>query len=309
MAQQQQATNVQLDPVSVGLRPSLGRMRKLWRLAKIQPAGAVSSLILLVVLFIGVFAELVAPRDPTFQILADALLPPQSIGSDGTFYLLGTDALGRDVWSRVVYGARISLSVGVAAVFIGTIGGLVLGMISGYRGGWMDMWLQRFMDSLQAIPTLILAMMLVAVLGTSLSITAFAIGVTQIPRANRVIRSSVLSVASEAYIEAAQASGAKEKRVLALHILPNVMATTLIVFSTSIGAAIVTEAALSFLGLAAPPPLATWGGMMSLQGRRYMLNSPWLLAAPAVALSITVLAFNFLGDAIRDGLDPRLRSR
>ena len=182
-------------------------------------------------------------------------------------------------------------------------------MVTGFRGGRTDMITQRIMDSIQAIPTLILAMMLVAALGTSLMITAVAIGVTQIPRANRIIRSNVLSVVREPYVEAAKAMGAREGRILLQHVLPNVMATTLIVFSTSIGAAIVVESTLSFLGLAAPPPLATWGGMLTIQGRQYMMVAPWLLVAPAVALSITVLAFNFLGDSIRDVLDPRLRNR
>ena len=183
-----------------------------------------------------------------------------------------------------------------------------MGMISGYRGGRMDMVLQRVADSMQAIPTLILAMLFVAVLGQSLVITALAIGITQIPRANRVIRSNVLSVIQEPYVEAAKAMGACEGRIIFQHIMPNVMATTLIVFSTSIGAAIVTGATLSFLGLAAPP-LATWGGMLSRQGRDYMMPAPWLVITPAIALSLTVLAFNFLGDSIRDVLDPRLRGR
>jgi ABC-type dipeptide/oligopeptide/nickel transport system permease subunit len=171
------------------------------------------------------------------------------------------------------------------------------------------MILQRVMDALQAIPTLILAMILVAILGKDLWVTALAIGVTQIPRANRVIRSSVLSVAQELYIEAARTVGSRDRRILFAHILPNVMPVTLIVFSTSIGAAIVIEATLSFLGLAAPPPLTTWGGMLTLQGRQYMLVAPWLLIVPATALSVTVLAFNFLGDSVRDALDPRIRGR
>jgi peptide/nickel transport system permease protein len=173
----------------------------------------------------------------------------------------------------------------------------------------MDLLVQRITDSMQAIPTLILAMMLVAVLGKDLSVTALAIGITQIPRANRIIRSDVLSVSREQYIESARTVGARDFRILFQHILPNIMATTTIVFSTSIGAAIVTESTLSFLGLAAPPPLATWGGMLTAEGRQYMLAAPWLLLSPAMALSITVLAFNFLGDSIRDILDPKLRGR
>jgi peptide/nickel transport system permease protein len=172
--------------------------------------------------------------------------------------------------------------------------------------------IQRVMDSLQAIPTLVLATLLVASLGPAgrnLIVTAIAIGITQIPRANRVIRSNVLSVSREVFVESAKAVGAREARIIFRHILPNVVATTLIIFSTSIGAAIVTEATLSFLGLAAPPPWVTWGGMLTIQGRQFMVTAPWLLIAPAIALSVTVLAFNFLGDAVRDEMDPRLRGR
>lgn len=281
----------------------------LFSLKALQPIGAISAGVVMGLILIAILADVLSPRDPTEQLIREALQPPLTISGDGTVYVFGTDAQGRDVLSRLLHGARISLAVGVAAVAVGTIGGLVLGIVSGYRGGRIDLVVQRMMDSLQAIPTLILAMMLVAVFGTDLRVTALAIGITQIPRANRIIRGNVLTVAQELYVEAARATGATSLRIMKQHILPNVMATTIIVFSTSIGAAIVTEATLSFLGLAAPPPLATWGGMLTIQGRQYMLSAPWLLIAPAMALSITVLAFNFLGDAIRDVLDPRLRGR
>lgn len=284
-------------------------LARLWRLARLQPVGAIAALVLVVIVAVGVFANFVAPHDPTAQVIVDALLPPLGVGQSGVLYLLGTDALGRDVLSRLVYGARISLAVGVAAVCIGTIGGLALGVLSGYRGGRTDMLLQRVMDAMLAIPTLILALLLVAVLGKSLIITALAIGVTQIPRVNRIIRSSVLAIGHDPYIEAARSVGASELRIMLRHILPNVVPITLVVFSTSIGGAIVVEATLSFLGLAAPPPLASWGGMLSLDGQQFMLRAPWLLIAPATALSLTVLCFNFVGDAARDLLDPRLRNR
>ena len=315
LEQNREANSVQADVLASQLqqahqRPAVG----LWALVKRQPAGAVAALALFTIVFSGVFAEVVSTQDPTAQNLQESLWPPGAIARDGFVYLLGTDDLGRDIYSRVVHGARISLTVGVAAVLLGTVGGLLLGMLSAYRGSWTDMIIQRVTDSMQAIPTLILAMLLVAPFLENpfvpkLAITAFAIGITQIPRANRVIRSNVLSVIQEPYVEAAKAMGAREARIIFQHIMPNVMATTLIVFSTSIGAAIVTEATLSFLGLAADPPLATWGAMMTLQGRQYMLFAPWIIIAPATALSVTVLTFNFLGDSIRDVLDPRLRGR
>jgi peptide/nickel transport system permease protein len=274
--------------------------------------GTVAAAAIVGIVFVAVFAEFIAPQDPTAQALRYALRPPGSDGPNGTTFLLGSDSLGRDVLSRLIYGTRISLLIGVAAVLIGTLGGLVLGLVSGYRGGRVDVVLQRITDSMQAIPTIVLAMLLVASLGPAgrnLFVTAIAIGTTQIPRANRVIRSDVLSVANQDYVQAAKSLGASEVRILFRHIMPNVLPTTLIVFSTSVGAAIVTEATLSFLGLAAPPPLATWGGMLTIQGRQFMVTAPWLLITPAVALSVTVLAFNFLGDSVRDLLDPRMRGR
>jgi peptide/nickel transport system permease protein len=288
------------------------RLNALVRVLKREPAGVLAALTVMAIVLVGVFADVVATHDPTAQALRFALRPPGSPGPNGSTYLLGSDSLGRDVFSRLVFGARISLALGVAAVLIGTVGGLLIGLFSGYRGGRVDMFIQRITDSVQAVPTIVLAMLLVASLGPAgrtLAVTAIAIGVTQIPRANRVIRSNVLSVAREEYIQAAKAIGASESRILFQHILPNVVPTTLIVFSTSVGLAIVTEATLSFLGLAAPPPLATWGGMLTIQGRQFMVTAPWLMIEPAVALSVTVLAFNFLGDSVRDVLDPRLRGK
>jgi peptide/nickel transport system permease protein len=277
-----------------------------------QPAGVLAAVALIVIALAGLFAEVVSPQDPAAQLLRESLKPPGTVGASGVTYVLGTDSLGRDELSRVIHGARVSLMVGGLAVFVGTVGGLLIGLISGYRGGKLDMVIQRITDSIQAIPTLILATLLVASLGPigrNLWVTALAIGITQIPRANRVIRSSVITISRELFVESAKVVGASEWRIIFRHIMPNVMATTLIVFSTSIGAAIVTEATLSFLGLAAPPPLVTWGGMLTIQGRQFMVAAPWLLIAPAVALSVTVLAFNFLGDSIRDEMDPRLRGR
>jgi ABC-type dipeptide/oligopeptide/nickel transport system permease subunit len=294
---------------AVPLRIGPTRRSQVWQLVRDQPLGAVSACVLVGVVFCALFAEIVAPQDPLKQSIRDSLQTPGFVDQVGTVHWLGTDGQGRDVLSRLIYGARISLSVGVGAVLVGTVGGLILGIVCGYQGGPVDMVVQRVTDSMQAIPTLILAMMLVAVLGKDLGVTALAIGITQIPRANRIIRSDVLSVSREQYIESARTVGARDLRILIQHILPNIVATTTIVFSTSIGAAIVTESTLSFLGLAAPPPLATWGGMLTAEGRQYMLVAPWLLLSPAVALSVTVLAFNFLGDSIRDVLDPKLRGR
>ncbi|HEX3246050.1 MAG TPA: ABC transporter permease, partial [Chloroflexota bacterium] len=195
----------------VARRARAKRRSRTWEIVRRQPIGLLSAIVLLTIIFAGVFAEAVSPRDPATQLLRDSLKPPGTLDRAGDMYLLGTDSLGRDVFTRIVHGARISLAVGGASVLIGTIGGLLIGLVSGYRGGRLDMLIQRIMDSIQAIPTLVLATLLVASLGPAgrnLIVTALAIGITQIPRANRVIRSNVLSVSRELFVESAKVVGA-----------------------------------------------------------------------------------------------------
>jgi ABC-type dipeptide/oligopeptide/nickel transport system permease subunit len=215
------------EPLTVAAAPNR-RLGTVARTLKQEPVGAIAAVLVLLLVVVAVFAEVIAPQDPTGQALRYALKPPGSPGPNGTTFILGSDSLGRDVFSRLVYGTRISLAIGVAAVLIGTLGGLFVGLFSGYRGGRADVVIQRVMDSIQAIPTIVLAMLLVASLGPAgrnLVVTAVAIGTTQIPRANRVIRSNVLSVAREDYVQAAKAVGASELRILFRHILPNVLLT------------------------------------------------------------------------------------
>jgi peptide/nickel transport system permease protein len=221
---------------------------------------------------------------------------------------LGTDPLGRDVLSRIVYGARVSLVVGFASVLIGTVLGTAIGLASGYLEGPVDSVLQRGVDTLMAVPGIVLALAVVSVLGQSLTNVILVIGLVIAPGAARVVRGAVLVVKQNAFIDAAHAAGATPWRVVLRHILPNVFAPILVIATVWLGNAIVIESALSFLGLGTPPPIPTWGGMLSGEGRRNLETAPYLAIFPGLAISIVVLAFNMFGDALRDLLDPRLRS-
>ena len=220
---------------------------------------------------------------------------------------MGTDPLGRDVLSRIVYGARVSLVVGLASVLIGTLLGTVLGLVSGYWEGKLDQVIQRGVDTTMAIPGIVLALAVMSVLGQSLTNIILVIALVIAPGASRVVRGTVLAVKQHTFIDAAQALGASPGRIMARHVLPNVFAPILVIATVWLGNAIVIEAALSFLGLGTPPPTPTWGAMLSGEGRRNLETAPYLAIFPGVAISIVVLAFNMLGDALRDVLDPRLR--
>ena len=284
-----------------------GLLRGLGRFAKAKPLGAFGLAVILVMVVTAIFADVIAPHDPLRQHIPLRLSRPGVISPEGKPYILGGDESGRDLFSRVVYGARTSLFVSLGAVAIGSLIGSALGLLSGYYEGKLDLLLQRVMDSQMAIPSLILAMLLVTVMPRSPTTVVLAIGIAQIPQVNRVIRGATLSNKRNAYVEAAKALGASNLRVMAFHILPNVVAPVIILATSSLGGAILVEASLSFLGLGTPPPTPSWGRMISDAGRRFILRDPKLLAVPGVVLSLAVLAVNLLGDAVRDVLDPRLR--
>ena len=273
-----------------------------WKFAKDNPLGAVSALIIGVFLIGAVFADVLPHRDPILTNVKAALKGPFSSG-----YIFGADNLGRDYYSRLLFGARTSLIVAFSAMLIGQGGGGALGMISGYFGGKTDMFVQRFMDVIMAFPALVLAMAIVSALGPTVLNVVIAISVVQVPRASRVMRSTVLSLKEFQYVEAARANGAQEWVILARHILPNAMAPLIVIATLNLGVAIVTEASLSFLGVGPPPPDPTWGQMIADTGRRFAETAPWLAVFPGLAIFFIVLAFNLLGDAIRDATDPRLR--
>jgi peptide/nickel transport system permease protein len=225
----------------------------------------------------------------------------------GAKFLLGSDDVGRDVLSRIIAGSRISLEVGIIAVSIGTISGSLLGTVSGYFGGRTDLVIQRLMDSVMAFPMMVLALSIMAILGPDVKNVMIAVGIVITPGTSRVVRGATLSVKEAPYIEAAHAVGAKHLRILAFHILPNVAAPIVVIATMHLGSAIISEASLSFLGFGTPPPAPSWGGMMSGGARFRLEQAPWLMLAPGAAISLTVLGFNLLGDALRDVWDPRLR--
>jgi peptide/nickel transport system permease protein len=275
--------------------------RSALRFARKQPLGAASAVLLVAMVLVALFAGQIAPYSPTKNDVGPTLAAP---GGD---HLFGTDQFGRDLFSRVVHGARLSLYVGRATTLIGVALATMLGAVSGYLGGIFDYVIQRFVDAAQAIPPLVLLIGVMVVLGPSVQNVIIALAFRGALSLSRVIRGAVIGVRSHQYIEATRAIGGSHLRTLVRHILPNIFPTVVVLISTSIGANIVAEASLSFLGYGVPPPTATWGGMMSAEGRLYMLVSPWILVFPTIALSLVVFAMNMLGDALRDEIDPRLR--
>jgi len=283
-----------------------------WRavvvLVRRKPLGAVSAAIICGLVAVALLAPVLAPRDPYAFSLNERGLPIRMQAPNATF-LLGTDPLGRDVLSRIVYGARVSLIVGFGSVLIGTLLGTGLGLISGFWEGRLDQVIQRGVDTAMAIPGIVVALAVMSVLGQSLTNIILVIGLVIAPGTSRVVRGTVLAIKQQTFVDAALASGASPARIVLRHILPNVFAPILVIATVWLGNAIVIEAALSFLGLGTPPPTPTWGGMLSGEGRRNLETAPYLAIFPVLAISVVVLAFNMLGDALRDLLDPRLRSR
>jgi peptide/nickel transport system permease protein len=270
---------------------------------KRKPLGVGSASIILLIVFTAIFADVLAPYDPLFTHPEIRLAPPS------WQHLFGTDDIGRDVFSRIIYGARISLWVGLLAVGIGTLAGTIIGLICGYWEGRVDLILQRFMDALMAIPGLILALAIISVLTPNTTNAMLAIAVVIIPGNSRIVRGAVLSAKQNPYVEAARALGCGHLRIIASHILPNVTAPILIIASIWLGNAIFIEAALSFLGLGTQPPTPSWGLMLSSTGRAFMEQAPWLAIFPGLAISLAVLGFNLFGDTLRDIWDPKLRGR
>ena len=271
------------------------------RLVKEKPLGTVGLIIVLLMLVTGIFADFLTPypRDEIHPL--DGLCPPSSA------YVLGTDLLGRDLLSRIMHGARISMIVGLAGASLAVVVATIIGLLSGFFGGKFDMAVQRFVDAIMCFPPLFLYLTIMAILGQGLGQVILVLGVTSGITHSRVVRSAVIGVKENMYVDAATAIGCPPQRILFKHILPNIMSSVIIIFSILVGHMILAEAYLSFLGFGIPPPTPSWGGMLSGQGRQYMLAAPWLAIWPGLALGITVYSLNMLGDAVRDILDPRLR--
>jgi peptide/nickel transport system permease protein len=283
-----------------GLPVARTRRSVLWRFARKNPLGAAGGVLMLVLLLAALAADVLATHNPVRTSMHVLAAP----GSD---YWLGTDNLGRDLYSRLVHGSRISLIVGLASTLLGAVVGGLIGLLSGYAGGRTDLFLQRVMDVMQALPILVLALVLAAALGPSLSNTIIAISVVIVPRAARVVRASVLSIREFVYVESARALGVGHARVAFRHILPNTFGPFIVLITAQLGGAILVEAALSFLGLGVPEPYPSWGRMLSIAAAEYAQKAPWLVIYPGLAISLAVFGTNLLGDALRDSLDPRLR--
>jgi peptide/nickel transport system permease protein len=278
----------------------------LWRqlcfVALGHPLGVVGAAVMAVFVFVAVFADFLTVFDP---VSTNSMV---SLAHPGATHWLGTDFMGRDVYSRIVYGARISLAVGLGSTFLGCTIGVVLGLTSGYLGGWVDLVIQRLVDVLQALPLLVLALVMAASLGPALSNTIVAISIALIPYVARVIRSNTLTLREQPFVEAARAIGMSETRIAIRHVLPNTLAPLIVIATAQFGSAILTEAALSFLGLGIPEPHPSWGRMLSESAAEYVRTAPWLVVFPGIAISLAVFGTNLLGDALRDILDPRLRT-
>jgi peptide/nickel transport system permease protein len=295
--------SAEILPAEVAPTETVSRVRALWAVMRRKPLGLASAGLLVLLVLTAVFADVIAPFDPI------ETHPEIRLSAPSWAHPFGTDDIGRDVLSRVIYGSRISLWVGLLAVGIGTLVGMIIGLACGYWEGRLDIVLQRVMDAIQAIPGLVLALAIVSVLKPSTTTAMLAIAVVIIPGNSRIVRGAVLSAKQNRYVEAAQALGCGQLHVLLSHILPNVTAPILIIASIWLGNAILIEASLSFLGVGTQPPTPSWGLMLSSTGRAFMEQAPWLAIFPGLAISLAVFGFNLFGDTLRDAWDPKLRRR
>jgi peptide/nickel transport system permease protein len=268
-----------------------------------QPMGTLGLVICLAMLFAGIGAEWIAPYNPTSNDFAAMTEPPSWA------HLLGTDQFGRDLFSRIVYGARTALIVGFTCAVIGGVVGLVLGVASAYFGGMVDMLFQRVLDVMMAFPLIIMALAVVAIFGTGVQNVIIAITIPLIPRCARVVRSSALSIREVPYVDAARACGFGHTRIILRHMVPNVMAPFLILLTAFVGQAILAEASLSYLGLGVQEPVPAWGLMLQGGAEEYATTAPWIAIFPGLAIALTVFGISLFGDALRDALDPKLRDR
>ena len=272
------------------------------RLVREKPLGTFGAIVVLLMFLTGIFADVLAPYGYKDIHLIARFSPP---GTPGFF--LGTDSVGRDTLSRVIYGARVSMIVGLVATTISVVESTILGTLCGFLGGKFDITVQRFVDAWMCFPWLIIMMTIMSLVGTGMWQLIIVMGVSGGIGGSRVMRSAVIGIKENVYVKAAEAVGASTARTLMRHILPNIAAPIIIIYTTGMGGVILAEASLSFLGYGIPPPTPSWGGMLSLEGRAFMLKAPWLAFWPGLALSVAVFGINMLGDALRDILDPRLR--
>jgi peptide/nickel transport system permease protein len=275
--------------------------RRLGFLARRNVLGAIGLFIMVLFVWMAASADLICRYDPLSVDSAHALARPDFR------HWLGTDSFGRDVWSRIIHGARISLAVGIGSTAIGSSIGVMIGLTSGYLSGWVDLVFQRVTDVLQALPLLVLALIMTAALGPSLPNVIIAIAIPLIPTVARVIRANTLALREQPFVEAAKSIGMSETRIALRHVLPNTLAPLIVLATAQLGSTILTEASLSFLGLGIPEPYPSWGRMLSESAAEYVRTAPWLVIFPGIAISLAVFGTNLFGDALRDILDPRQR--
>ena len=295
-----------VTPVDIAAAPAVKPRRdSTWtivaRFVRKKPLGAAGGVLMVVMLVTALLANVLQTHDPIATDAGSTLARPSEE------HLLGTDHLGRDIYSRIVHGARVSLIVGIGSTLLGSVLGGIIGLLSGYAGGKTDLITQRLLDILQGLPLLVLALVMSASLGPSIQNVIIAISIPIVPRASRVIRASVLSIREMQYIEAARALGLRHLRIAFRHVLPNTVGPFIVLVTAQLGAAILVEAALSFLGLGVPEPYPSCGRMLSVSAAEYAQKAPHLVLFPGIAISLAVFGSNLFGDALRDTLDPRLR--
>ncbi len=294
-------SNIEIEPVT--LPPKKTLTAQFFRMIRKQPLGTAGAVVVLLMIFAAVFAPQLAPYDPEANSFENMLVPPSAE------FLLGTDQFGRDLFSRIIYGARTALFVGFVCAILGSFGGLVLGVASAYFGGLFDLVTQRIIDVFMAFPLIIMALAIVAIFGTGTDKVIIAITIPFIPRCARVVRSSALQIREMPYVDAARSIGFNHIRIIFRHIAPNVVAPFLIMLTAFLGEAILLEASLSYLGLGVQEPTPAWGLMLQGGAEEYAESAPWVPIWPGLAITVAVFGFNLFGDAVRDALDPRLRAQ
>ena len=275
--------------------------RRAWLEFRRNRFALVGSVFIIFIAIMGILAPVVSTHDPYKQSLRKRMKPPTAE------HFMGTDELGRDVYSRLVYGARVSLFVGIVGTAAGVVCGTIIGLISGFFGGWVDTLVMRVIDIMYAFPGIVLAILIVSVLGPSLRNLILVLAIWAVPSLSRIVRGNVLSLVEQDYVQAALAIGASRKRIMFLHLLPNTLAPIIVYATLGVAGAILTTAGLGFLGLGVQPPQAEWGNMLS-NGRQYLRKAPLLMIFPGALISLTVISINLIGDALRDALDPYIQS-
>ncbi|MEX2145595.1 MAG: ABC transporter permease [Candidatus Rokuibacteriota bacterium] len=305
MARVTEPVSAMVGPQWPEARARAGGLRRVlaatWRFCRRKPLGALGAVVIVVLLLMAGFAEWIAPYS------FDESIPGARLRAPSRDFPLGTDNVSRDIFSRIVYGARVTVTVSFATVFLANVLAALVGITSGYFRGRYDICVQRVVDAWQSFPFLIIILSLLAVLGPGMGNVILSLSILVAATGSRVIRGATLAVAENPYVEAARAIGCGHTRIMVRHILPNVAATIIVLATIGLGAIILAESALSFLGYGVPPPHPSWGSMLSGSGRTYMYSAPWMAVWPGVAISVVVFAFNMFGDALRDVLDPRIR--